>query len=78
MMARSASADIMCVGSKCVREKFTGIIRYAILTPSKLSIVAFRGSDFSNCEKKGRKKRIGGIVVINCRYRMLRVSSSSG
>ncbi|WVY95829.1 exosome complex component CSL4 [Vigna radiata var. radiata] len=27
VMARSASADIMCVGSKCVREKFTGIIR---------------------------------------------------
>ncbi|KAL2950007.1 hypothetical protein AAZX31_20G207900 [Glycine max] len=26
-MARSASADIMCVGPKSVREKFTGIIR---------------------------------------------------
>lgn len=44
MMARSASADIMCVGSKCVREKFTGIIRYAILTPSKLSFVALEGA----------------------------------
>lgn len=27
-MARMASADIMCVGSKSVKEKFTGIIRY--------------------------------------------------
>ncbi|KAJ1409327.1 Nucleic acid-binding, OB-fold [Sesbania bispinosa] len=27
VMARSASADIMCVGPKSVREKFTGIIR---------------------------------------------------
>lgn len=27
-MARLASADILCVGSKSVREKFTGIIRY--------------------------------------------------
>lgn len=28
MMAKMASADIMCVGPKSVREKFTGIIRY--------------------------------------------------
>lgn len=28
MMARMASADIMCVGSKSVKEKFSGIIRY--------------------------------------------------
>lgn len=28
MMAKMASADIMCVGSKAVQEKFTGIIRY--------------------------------------------------
>lgn len=27
VMARMASADIMCVGSKSVREKFTGTIR---------------------------------------------------
>lgn len=27
-MARMASADIMCLGTKSVREKFTGIIRY--------------------------------------------------
>ncbi|XP_042487224.1 exosome complex component CSL4 isoform X1 [Macadamia integrifolia] len=27
VMARMASADIMCVGAKSVREKFTGIIR---------------------------------------------------
>lgn len=27
-MAKMASADIMCVGPKSVREKFTGIIRY--------------------------------------------------
>ncbi|XP_054818394.1 uncharacterized protein LOC129317961 [Prosopis cineraria] len=27
VMSRSASADIMCVGHKSVREKFTGIIR---------------------------------------------------
>ncbi|KAM0945017.1 putative nucleic acid-binding, exosome complex component CSL4 [Dioscorea sansibarensis] len=27
VMARMASADIMCVGSKAVKEKFTGIIR---------------------------------------------------
>lgn len=27
VMARTASADIMCVGPKSVREKFTGIIR---------------------------------------------------
>lgn len=29
MMAKMATADIMCVGPKSVREKFTGIIRYA-------------------------------------------------
>lgn len=28
MMARMASTDIMCVGPKSVREKFSGIIRY--------------------------------------------------
>ena len=28
MTARVASADIMCVGPKSVREKFTGSIRY--------------------------------------------------
>lgn len=27
-MVKMASADIMCVGNKSVREKFTGIIRY--------------------------------------------------
>jgi exosome complex component CSL4 len=27
-MARMASADIMCVDSKAVKEKFTGMIRY--------------------------------------------------
>lgn len=27
-MAKMASADIVCVGPKSVREKFTGIIRY--------------------------------------------------
>lgn len=38
MMARSASADIMCVGPKSVREKFTGIIRYAMhLVPPFIS-----------------------------------------
>lgn len=31
MMARMASTDIMCVGPKAVREKFSGIIRYATL-----------------------------------------------
>ncbi|KAI4301996.1 hypothetical protein L6164_035220 [Bauhinia variegata] len=31
VMARMASADIMCVGPKSVREKFTGIIRKAAL-----------------------------------------------
>lgn len=31
MMARMASADIICVGPKAVREKFSGIIRYATL-----------------------------------------------
>lgn len=30
-MARMASADIMCVGPKSVREKFTGTIRFVIL-----------------------------------------------
>lgn len=30
MMARMASADIMCLGTKSVRENFTGIIRYVI------------------------------------------------
>lgn len=29
-MAKMASTDIMCVGSKSVREKFSGIIRYVI------------------------------------------------
>lgn len=28
MMARMASADIMCCGAKSVREKFSGVIRY--------------------------------------------------
>ena len=28
VMARMASADIMCVDSKAVKEKFTGMIRY--------------------------------------------------
>ncbi|KAH1253535.1 hypothetical protein GmHk_04G010164 [Glycine max] len=32
VMARSASADIMCVGPKSVREKFTGIIRQNLTT----------------------------------------------
>jgi hypothetical protein len=27
-MARMASADIMCVDSKAVKEKFTGMLRY--------------------------------------------------
>ncbi|GFZ14390.1 nucleic acid-binding, OB-fold-like protein [Actinidia rufa] len=31
VMARMASADIMCVGSKSVREKFSGIIRMVII-----------------------------------------------
>jgi hypothetical protein len=29
-MARMASADIMCVDSKAVKEKFTGMIRYCL------------------------------------------------
>ncbi|KAL2941249.1 Exosome complex component csl4 [Bienertia sinuspersici] len=28
--AKTASADIMCVSNKAVREKFTGIIRYIL------------------------------------------------
>ena len=32
MMAKMASADIMCVGERSVREKFTGIIRYVDLS----------------------------------------------
>ena len=28
-MARNASVDIMCVDSKAVKEKFSGIIRYS-------------------------------------------------
>lgn len=31
VMARMASADIMCVGSKSVKEKFSGIIRFVII-----------------------------------------------
>ena len=31
VMPRSVSADIMCVGANSVREKFTGIIRFAAL-----------------------------------------------
>ncbi|KAL0298575.1 UNVERIFIED_CONTAM: hypothetical protein Sradi_6517300 [Sesamum radiatum] len=30
VMAKMASADIMCVGPKSVREKFTGTIRYRV------------------------------------------------
>lgn len=30
-MARMASADILCVGPKAVREKFTGTIRLVML-----------------------------------------------
>lgn len=36
VMARMASADIMCVDSKAVKEKFTGMIRYwpvAVMLP---------------------------------------------
>ncbi|KVH95934.1 hypothetical protein Ccrd_001995 [Cynara cardunculus var. scolymus] len=36
VMARMASADIMCVGSKVVREKFSGIIRNALRNARKL------------------------------------------
>ncbi|KAL4179646.1 hypothetical protein AMTRI_Chr13g121110 [Amborella trichopoda] len=35
VMARMASADIMCVGSKSVREKFTGMIRAYYLSTAK-------------------------------------------
>jgi len=36
VMTKIAEADIMCVGQKSVREKFTGVIRYAIILPSLL------------------------------------------
>lgn len=31
VMAKMASADIMCVGTKSVKEKFSGVIRYVCL-----------------------------------------------
>lgn len=41
MLARTASADIMCVGPKSVREKFTGIIRYVMCyTIMEVSLLA--------------------------------------
>jgi hypothetical protein len=33
-MSKTASVDIMCVGQKSVREKFTGMIRYALTLPA--------------------------------------------
>lgn len=49
MMARMASADIMCVGPKSVREKFTGTIRYVNLSMfigGKLEVDFFLGGYF--------------------------------
>ncbi|XP_057550853.1 uncharacterized protein LOC130828852 isoform X1 [Amaranthus tricolor] len=49
VMAKMASADIMCVGSKSVREKFTGIIRQQDVRATEIDKVdmhaSFRAGD---------------------------------
>lgn len=39
-MARMASADIMCVDSKAIKEKFTGMIRWCLAHDFVLLCVA--------------------------------------
>ncbi|CAI0433662.1 unnamed protein product, partial [Linum tenue] len=49
VMAKTASADIMCVGTKSVREKFTGVIRQQDVRATEIDKVdmhlAFRPGD---------------------------------
>ena len=45
MMERMASADILCLGTKSVREKFSGIIRYVVF----LLINDYIGVAFISC-----------------------------
>lgn len=59
MMARMASADIMCVGNKSVREKFSGIIRYWRLSDVWRSVFHFLLKFFLT-------------VSIQCRHSVLR------
>ncbi|KAK1356252.1 Exosome complex component CSL4 [Heracleum sosnowskyi] len=44
VMARMASADIMCVGPKSVREKFTGIIRQQDVRATEIDKVEMHSS----------------------------------
>ncbi|KAG8380388.1 hypothetical protein BUALT_Bualt06G0010200 [Buddleja alternifolia] len=44
VMAKMASADIMCVGSKSVREKFTGIIRQQDVRATEIDKVEMHSS----------------------------------
>ncbi|KAK3008348.1 hypothetical protein RJ639_015078 [Escallonia herrerae] len=44
VMARTASADIMCVGPKSVREKFTGIIRQQDVRATEIDKVDMHSS----------------------------------
>lgn len=44
VMARLASADILCVGSKSVREKFTGIIRQQDVRATEIDKVDMHSS----------------------------------
>ncbi|KAE8678992.1 hypothetical protein F3Y22_tig00111402pilonHSYRG00613 [Hibiscus syriacus] len=44
VMARTASADIMCVGPKSVREKFTGIIRQQDVRATEMDKVDMHSS----------------------------------
>ncbi|CDP04263.1 unnamed protein product [Coffea canephora] len=44
VMARMASADIMCVGPKSVREKFTGIIRQQDVRATEIDKVEMHAS----------------------------------
>ncbi|CAK9153444.1 unnamed protein product, partial [Ilex paraguariensis] len=44
VMARMASADIMCVGPKSVREKFTGIIRQQDVRATEIDKVDMHAS----------------------------------
>ncbi|XP_057476972.1 uncharacterized protein LOC130764686 isoform X1 [Actinidia eriantha] len=44
VMARMASADIMCVGSKSVREKFSGIIRHQDIRATEIDKVDMHSS----------------------------------
>lgn len=48
-MSRMASADIMCVGPKSVKEKFTGIIRFKMIFNESFTGVESSSTMFFLC-----------------------------